>query len=257
MNGMLETIVRGASRIMQEHENAAIHQKDGHSNFVTDADLMVQEYLHEKLHAFQPGSVFFAEEKVNAALTDAPTWVVDPIDGTHNFMRRRKYSAVSVALLENREPVLGIVFNPYANELFRAEKGVGVFLNGHPIQPSTTPFQEAIVSYGTSPYHLELADKGLRAAQAFLKEAGDLRRLGSAALEMTEVACGRSDIFFEMTLSPWDYAAASLIVREAGAAFYMPLSETEDYGQSNCILACNMLCRRDALRIVRDAAGAE
>lgn len=253
MNGMLETIVRGASRIMLEHENAAFHQKEGRNNFVTDADIMVQDYLREKLAAWMPDSVFFAEEQENGMLTDAPTWVVDPIDGTFNFMRGRKCSCISVALLKNREPVLGIVYNPYQDELFRAEKGLGALMNGHPIRVSQTPLQDALVNFGTSPYHPQLAEMGFRAARAFLAEANDIRRMGSAALELCEVACGRTDIFFEMRLSPWDYAAGSLIVKEAGGKISMPLRTKEDYGVPNCILASNALCMERARYILQSA----
>lgn len=254
MNGMLETIVRGASRIMLDHENAAFHKKTGPNNFVTDADLMVQEYLREKLHAWMPDSVFFSEEQDNPALTDAPTWVVDPIDGTFNMIRARKCSCISVALLKNREPVLGIVFNPYQDELFRAEKGAGALLNGHPIHVSQTAFDAALVNFGTSPYYPSLLDIGFRAAKAFMAEAGDLRRMGAAALEFCEVACGRTDVYFEMRLSPWDYAAGSLIVKEAGGRIAMPLRTHEDYGDAACILASNPSCFDRSRTIIQSAA---
>lgn len=254
MNGMLETIVRGASRIMLDHENAAFHQKTGPNNFVTDADLMVQEFLCEKLRAWMPDSVFFAEEQENKALTDEPTWVVDPIDGTFNMIRSRKCSCISVALLKNREPVLGIVYNPYQDELFRAEKDSGALLNGHPIHVSQTPFEDALVNFGTSPYYPHLLDIGFKAAKAFMSEAGDLRRMGAAALELCEVACGRTDIYFEMCLSPWDYAAGSLIVKEAGGRISMPLRTREDYGEPSCILACNPNCLDRSRLIIQSAA---
>ncbi len=254
MNGMLETIIKGASRIMLEQENAAVHQKEGHSNFVTEADLAVQEYLKEKLLAYLPGSLFFAEEQENSALTDVPTWVVDPIDGTTNFMRGRKYSAISVALLENKQPVLGLIYNPYEAEMFRAEKGKGATLNGHPIAPAATPFEHAIVTIGTSPYNPKFAETSMRAALQFLLQAGDLRRTGAAALELAEVACGRTDIFYEMSLAPWDYAAGCLLVKEAGGKLIMPFADTEDYGKTNAILACNPHCLERAESILRAAA---
>ena len=257
MNGKLETIVRGAARIMLDNEKAPVHQKAGHSNFVTDADLMVQEYLREKLQAYLPGSGFFSEEMDNAGLTDVPTWVVDPIDGTFNFIRGRKYSAVSIALLSDREPILGVVFDPYSNELFRAEKGHGATLNGHPIRPSEITFDKALVNFGTSPYQPDMARRGMQAALDFLTRAGDLRRSGSAALELCEVAAGRADVFFEMVLSPWDYAAGALIVKESGAHFAMPLEDREDFSRTACVLACNRHCLDTSLEIIRAAGGRE
>lgn len=253
MNGMLETIIKGASRIMLEQENAKARQKDGHSNFVTEADIAVQEYLREKLLAYLPDSLFFAEEQENTPLTDTPTWMVDPIDGTTNFMRGRRFSAISVALMENKQPVLGLIYNPYTGEMFRAEKGKGATLNGTPIAPAHTPFEHAIVTIGTSPYNPKYAEVSMRAALQFLFQAGDLRRTGSAALELAEVACGRTDVFYEMSLAPWDYAAGCLLVQEAGGKLIMPFAEKMDYGKTNAILACNPLCLQKAESILRAA----
>lgn len=254
MKLMLDSIVRGAGRMMLENENAAIHQKGAHYDFVTEADVMVQEYLREKLTQVLPGSRFFSEEQENEPLTDNPTWIVDPIDGTSNFMRGRRYSCVSIALCEQKKPVLGIVFNPYANEMFRAEINRGATLNGHTIEVSQTPLEKALVFFGTSPFDPELSQLSFKVAQTFLQKAGDLRRLGSAALQLCEVAQGKADIFFELRLRPWDYAAGSLIVKEAGGFVCSPLEKEIDYGKNLSILASNSLCFQDAQKIIKEAA---
>ncbi|MGI6699556.1 MAG: inositol monophosphatase family protein [Christensenellales bacterium] len=254
MKLVLDSIVRGAGRMMLEHENAATHKKGAHYNFVTDADILVQEYLREKLTQVLPDSRFFSEEQKNDPLTDNPTWIVDPIDGTSNFMRGRRYSCVSIALCKQKKPVLGIVYNPYANEMFRAEINRGATLNGHPIQVSQTTFEQALVYFGTSPYDPELSELSFKAAKAFLQKAGDLRRLGSAALELCEVAQGKADIFFELRLRPWDYAAGSLIVKEAGGFVCSPLEKEMDYGKTIGIMAANPLCFKDAKNIIQEAA---
>ena len=245
-------IAREAGRIMLSYHDAAVHRKDGHCNFVTDADIAVQKYLLQSLTALVPGSRFFAEEQENEPLTDEKTFVVDPIDGTLNYMRGRKASAVSIALTQNKQPVLGAIYNPYADELFTARKGQGAFLNGQAISVSETGFDNALVTLGTSPYDSELAKRTLRIASRFLLEAGDLRRSGSAALDLCDVACGRADIFYELRLRPWDVAAGSLIVQEAGGRF-VSLGKEKPCFESACgILATNALCARRSSEIMED-----
>ena len=136
MLNRISDAVREAGRILLARRDAAIHQKDGHFNFVTDADVAVQSFLRDALLSLLPGSRFFAEEQENEPLTDAPTFVVDPIDGTLNFMRRRGCSAVSVALLEKKQPVFGVILNPYADELFTAEAH-SISLRSHVDGPRT------------------------------------------------------------------------------------------------------------------------
>jgi myo-inositol-1(or 4)-monophosphatase len=110
------------------------------------------------------------------------------------------------------------------------------------------------VYFGTSPYDPELSELSFKAAKAFLQKAGDLRRLGSAALELCEVAQGKADIFFELRLRPWDYAAGSLIVKEAGGFVCSPLEKEMDYGKNLSILASNSLCFQDTQKIIKEAA---
>ena len=253
---MLSKIVsaaREAGRMMLEFRDAAIHQKEGHFNYVTDTDVAVQQFLQKELLSLLPGSRFFAEEQENEPLTNAPTFVVDPIDGTLNFMRHRNASAVSIALLENKKPVLGVIYNPYADEMFTAEKDKGAYLNGRGISASAVPFDQAMVSFGTSPYDAELAQRTVKAAGQFLLRAGDLRRSGSAAIDLCDVACGRSDIFFELRLQPWDVAAGSLIVTEAGGVFRSLGHDAPYYDGGSGMLACNALCDAASLEILKEA----
>ncbi len=253
----LKEIMVGAGRLMTSVQDAAVHRKEGHFNFVTDMDVKVQEYLRERLLALLPGSVLFAEEQENQQLDDRPTWVVDPIDGTVNYMRGRRCSSVSVALLEERQPTLAAVYDPYSNELFTAQAGKGCWCNDQPVHVSDVPFERALVTFGTSPYEPHLARQGMQAACAMLLAAGDLRRSGSAAIDLAWVACGRSEVFFEMVLAPWDYAAGALLVQEAGGQTLQPLSDRFDYGQSACILAGNPPCLEASLPIILKAASGQ
>lgn len=248
----VQALARQAGQMMLSYRDAAIHQKEGHFNFVTDADVAVQQFLKSELLSLLPGSRFFAEEQENEPLTDAPTFIVDPIDGTLNYMRHRSASAVSIALSEGRQPVLGVVYNPYADEMFSAEIGKGAFLNGRLITVSQAAFANAMVSIGTSPYNSDLAKRTMKAALRFLLEAGDLRRTGSAALDLCDVACGRADVFFELSLNPWDVAAGALLVTEAGGAF-VSLGHEKAFFEGPCgILASNPQCLETASRILKE-----
>ena len=253
MLDQIQQIARKAGEIILNARNAQSHQKEGHFNFVTDTDVAVQGYLKSSLLALLPGARFFAEEQENEALTDAPTFVVDPIDGTLNFMRHRNASAISIALLENKQPILGVIYQPYTDEMYTASLGGGAYLNGSPIHVTDISFENAMVAFGTSPYDAELAKKTMAAAAQFLLQAGDLRRVGSAALDFADLACGRADIFFELKLRPWDVAAGSLLVTEAGGKFFS-LGHDAPYYDGPCgIMACNPRCEEDALRILKEA----
>lgn len=242
MKQALQAIVRQAGEIILNAEAFRVEQKEGHANFVTNVDEDVQRFLIHELLKLLPGSCIIGEEQENEELTSAPTWVIDPLDGTTNFIHDYHFSAISVALLKNREPVIGIVYQPYLKDLFYAEKGQGAFLNDQSIHVSNHTIDRALVGFGTSPYHVELAEKSMKAALHFLLNAADVRRCGSAALDLAYVAAGRQDVYFELTLRPWDYAAGSLLVQEAGGCFAMPVLAKPDYGQSTAVLAANAEC---------------
>ena len=240
------------ARIASVH-HAAVHEKAGHCNYVTETDVAIQEFLRERLLQLVPDSRFFAEEQENEPLTDAYTWVVDPIDGTTNFILNRQASCVSIALLHQRQPVLGIIYQPYADELFSAIRGEGATRNGRPIHVSAQPFENALTDLGTAPYYAELADAVTSCFQDFLTKGGDIRRVGSAALDCCDIACGRADVFCELRLSPWDYAAGALLITEAGGCFDMPYEPAVDFSKYTCILAANPLCIDAAREIVLNA----
>ena len=247
----VERIAREAGRIILGFGEFRVEEKEGHGNFVTTVDCAVQDYLADALSALLPGSCFIGEEQENDALTDEPTWVIDPVDGTCNLIHNYRQSAVSIALLENQQPVLAAVYQPYTDELFFAEKGCGATLNGEKITVSTHPFERALVAFGTSPYHAALAERSMKLALSFLRNTADIRRSGSAALDLAHVACGRQDVFFEITLKPWDFAAGALLVTEAGGQLMMPFEDGEiRFDCSRGILAANALCAKPALELI-------
>ena len=212
-------IVRQAGEIVLSARDIAAHTHDkgSPSDLVTEYDLAVERFLKEKLPPLVPGSVFFGEEE---AERDDPSrgwaFIVDPIDGTTNFVRGLRQSAVSVALAKDGAVEYGVVYDLYKDELFSARRGGGAFLNGSPIHVSTRPLSQGVFGMGTAIYKREYLEPTMRLTEQLFRRSCDFRRLGSAALDLCNVACGRTEVFFEYSLCPWDYAAGSLLVCEAG-----------------------------------------
>lgn len=252
MKNQLIRIAQKAGELFRKEELTRVESKEGHANFVTNIDREVQAYLEESLLQLLPGSLFIGEEKENQALTGDPTWIVDPLDGTTNMIHDYRLSAVSIALCREKKPVAGLIWQPFTRELFYAEKGSGAFLNDRPIHVSDTPFRNALAAVGTAPYYEELEGLSMKLAGEFLHECADIRRSGSAAMDLAYLACGRHDIFFELRLKPWDYAAGSLIVQEAGGLVCMPLAGGEmDYDLSTAVLSAAPSCMPGALAVFR------
>ncbi|MBO5302853.1 MAG: inositol monophosphatase [Lachnospiraceae bacterium] len=219
---MLEKIKKAvleSSKIMLEAENIldTIEDKGGHANFVTKYDKRVQEDIFKRLGEILPEAKFMGEEEDAQIFCDKGyLFIIDPIDGTTNFIKNYKASCLSVGLLKDGEPILGVVYNPYREEMFYAQKGQGAYLNGKPIHVSKEPLANGLILLGTSPYYEELWKRAFELAYYYFTKGLDLRRSGSAAIDLCDIACGRAELFFELKLSPWDYAAGALIVKEAG-----------------------------------------
>ncbi|MBO5260589.1 MAG: inositol monophosphatase [Agathobacter sp.] len=216
----IQQAVKEASRIMLSAKRVeeSVSSKEGHANFVTTYDKKVQEQLKARLLEILPEAHFCGEEGEDAAtdINKGYVYIVDPIDGTTNFIKDFKVSAISVGLAHNGHMKAGVVYNPYLDEMFSAVAGQGAYLNGNPIHVSKAPLSEALVIFGTSPYNQELAERSFRLAYEYFTQAMDVRRTGSAALDLCSIASGRAELYFELILQPWDYAAGSLIVEEAG-----------------------------------------
>ena len=191
--------------------------KTSAADMVTAYDEKVENFLKETLPPLVPGSIFFGEEeKENADPSRGWVFVVDPIDGTANFVRGLSQSAISVALAKDGQVEYAVVLDPYRRELFTARRGAGAFCNGQPIHVSDRPLSQGIFGMGTSPYNPALHPLTLSLTAQLFARSCDFRRMGAAALDLCALACGRLDAFFECQLSPWDYAAGSLLITEAG-----------------------------------------
>lgn len=219
MTDKIIEVIREAGKIVlnAKCDMNDISEKDGDANYVTKYDIAVQEFLKENILKIVPNATFFAEEDEESEQKFSTlTIVADPIDGTTNFIRGYNHSCISVAILKDRIPVFGCVYNPYLDEIFTAKLGEGAYLNGKRIKVSGQGMKNALVSFGTSPYYRGLPEKTFSIIQDIFPTVADLRRSGSAALDICYVAAGRTELYFELLLSPWDFAAGSLILQEAG-----------------------------------------
>ena len=218
----MEALIREAGVIMRSVPDEVRNNpacKEGSANFVTAYDVKVQEFLKAGLTKLFPDAHFFAEEDGESTQTigGGYTFIIDPIDGTTNFMCGYDHSAVSVGLLLDGTPIFGGIYDPYRDEYFMAVAGKGAIRNGIPIRVSERPVTRGIVAIGSAPYRKDTLSGTMLAMTADLFSAfADFRRSGSAALDICHVACGRLDAFCEPILSPWDYAAGSVILSEAG-----------------------------------------
>jgi len=202
--------------VNQPIDSGNIHIK-GRSDFVTDRDIEVQELIKKGLSELYPDISFMGEETGYFDVANQPVWILDPIDGTMNFIKDYGQSACSLALYDGKEIVFGIIYQFFSQELFTAEKGKGAFRNGYPIHVSKVDkLHDALVSTGTSPYYKELAQENFRLFCRIFEKCNDIRRIGSAAIDLVNVACGRQDAYLERNLKVWDCAAGILLVEEAG-----------------------------------------
>ena len=209
---------REAAELILHAHHILSEQKSGRRDVVTEYDRRVQALLIRRLGEAVPEARFFCEDNEQRDDLQAEAlFVIDPIDGTMNFVRGMHHSCISVAFFRKGQPLIGAIYNPYARELFTAIRGQGAFLNGRPIQADPHPLAENIVCCGSSPYRSDLSARTFRIMEAAFNASLDIRREASAALDLCSVAAGRAGAYFELSLSLWDYAAGALIAREAGA----------------------------------------
>ena len=206
-----------AAELLLHAHGVLAERKSGHRDVVTEYDRLVQALLLERLGAACPGARFFCEENDrHDDLHAEHVFIIDPIDGTMNFVRGLNHSCISVAYQHSGTIEAAAVCNPYVDELFTALRDGGAFLNGRPLHADPAPLSEALVLCGTSPYREDLTARTFRLMEAAHRASLDIRRQGSAELDLCSVAAGRAGAYFELSLSLWDYAAGYLIVREAG-----------------------------------------
>lgn len=230
-------IIKKAGERLRDVRGFSIAEKTDFKNLVTSYDQMTQDYLMTELAEVIPGATFLCEENDVHDTSGAYTFIVDPIDGTTNFIHRYNMSAISVALADHAEILWGIVYNPYTGELYEAEKGQGAFLNGEPVHVRETDLAHTMVGFGTSPYNPDLQERSFELARRTLNQCIDIRRSGSAALDLCFTARGSYGLFWELEESPWDFSAGLCIVKEAGGAAVNFDGNTPDFTKKTNIIA--------------------
>ncbi len=244
---------RGLTRDFGEVEKLQVSMK-GPANFVSAADRKAEQILREELLTARPGYSFLGEESGKTEGTDQThTWIVDPLDGTTNFLHGIPHFSIAIALEREGVIVAGLVYNPISDEMFTAERGKGAFVNDQRLRVANRQrMSDAVVACG-------LPHQGRGDLTLFRQEFGvvqeqvaGLRRFGSAALDLAFVAAGRFDIYWERNLSPWDMAPGILLVREAGG-FVTDCDGHDAMMIKGDIMAGNDTLHRALLKTLKDA----
>ena len=257
MHPMLNTAVtaaRLAARVILMHldrlDRIEIRSK-GRSDFVTQVDLEAEAAILDVLLTAYPDHGVLAEESGTTEGNDY-TWVIDPLDGTTNFLHGYPQFGVSIAVLHKDRLEHGVVYDPLRDELFTASRGEGARLNDRRIRVSQTQrLKYALLGTGFPVRSIDKIDPWLRTFRALLPKASGVRRAGAAALDLAYVAAGRFDGFWEMALKPWDMAASVLLIREAGG-LVADFEGGQEFMDSGNIVAANSLLFNELLRIVHD-----
>lgn len=210
-------IVRETDAIFFDDILRANARLKGDSDYVTQADLRISEHLRRRLREEYPTVGFLSEEEGLSGDGTRELWVLDPIDGTANFMRGLGLCGVSLALCVGEMPILGVIYAPHTGELFWAERGGGAYLNGERISCTRrATLGESIALFEYNAYFKSERAEAMAAAERLFTSCLDLRTLGSSAISLAYIACGRADAFLGRYLKSWDWAAGEVILREAG-----------------------------------------
>jgi len=230
---------RAAGEIIREHwQQPRAVQHKGRIDLITKTDAAVEAHLRECLDALLPDVGFMGEESAHSLIPEGDCWIVDPLDGTTNFVHGIPFAAVSIALWQEGTTRLGIVNIPMLDECFYAERGQGAYCNGRSLQVSNiVRCEQSLVATGF-PYDVDAQkDRILRWLGAVLPQCQGVRRCGAASADLAYVAAGRYEAFYETGLKPWDMAAGWLLVEEAGGRVTNILGEPLRFGDA--ILASN------------------
>lgn len=242
-------LVKKTKIFIKNREMAAHVKEKGIADYVTQVDITVQNFLKEKLFILAPEIQFLGEETGLQDMKADSFWILDPVDGTTNLMHDYQHSVVSLALCHQKQIVMGIVYDPFHEEVFSAIKGKGSFLNGVPIHVSNAEnLCDTMVGIGTA--KRELADENFARFRRVFQQCQDVRRIGSAALELAYTACGRQGGYFEIYLNPWDYAAGMLLIQEAGGKVTDFTGRDLDPGKGGSVVGTNGYIHTELLNLL-------
>jgi len=242
-----KTIIRDFGEI----ENLQVSLK-GPGDFVTNCDKKVEKILIEELQKARPNYSILSEEIGKINNDESFKWIIDPIDGTANFLHGIPHFAISVGLEHNKEIICGIVYDPIKDEMFTAEKGNGSYINNKRMRVSSrSKLKDCIVFTGGPKRDAENRELALKEYNKFsLNISIPIRKLGSAALDMAYVAAGRSDGFWQRNLNYWDIAAGIILVKEAGG-FVTDFEGKNAYLQNKTILAANSKINQEMIEVLK------
>lgn len=243
-------IAKRAGSFILNSKIGSVTEKGGAANVVTDIDVKCQQFIVEECLKLLPQSCILAEEGERQQVSKPFIWVIDPIDGTTNYVYDYHHSCVSIALYHQKQGVVGVVYDPYLDECFVGVEGAESTCNGKAIRVTGNDLENALVMTGTSPYDKTLADKTFGIMKELFLHSRDIRRSGSAALDLCYLASGRIDAFYEHTLQPWDYAAGAIIVRGAHGTVEAMTGHALDQLTPAGIIASNGRCHADLRDIV-------
>jgi myo-inositol-1(or 4)-monophosphatase len=205
-------------RYLNRVDSLTVEEKS-RMDFVSEVDRQAEAEIVKELRRAYPDHAILGEESGRSGKSDK-VWVVDPLDGTHNYLRGFPHFCVSIGFLDHGDPVHGVIYDPLRDELYTASKGDGAFVNDRRMRVSKRETLSGALLCTGFPYRQrEHLDAQLGMTRALLQEAEDIRRTGSAALDLAYVAAGRLDGYFEIGLKSWDMTAGCLLVREAGGKF--------------------------------------
>lgn len=233
---------------LRQREGLQIETKGRH-DFVTQMDKLSERLLVAELEEIAPEAGFIAEEKTRADHGESLKWIVDPIDGTTNFIHAQPPFAISIALMEEGKVVVGVVYEMSRDELFSAALGQGATLNGEPIRVSDVDLDNGLIATGFPYTNFSRLEPYMAALSEIMGQTAGVRRLGSAATDMAYVACGRYEAFFEYDLKPYDVAAGCLLVTEAGGRL-SDFAGAADYIFGGEMVATNAAVDKDFRQIV-------
>lgn len=249
-----EKAARSLRRDFGEVEQLQVSRK-GPADFVTAADKRAEKIIFEELRAARPKYSFLMEESGQVKGEDPDhVWIIDPLDGTHNFMHGIPHWAISIALERKGEIISGLVYDPIKDEMFIAEKGMGAFLNNKRLRVSgRNNFEICSIAMGYAYPGDQVRARFLKEVDAVIRVAPMIRRGGSAALDLAYVGAGRLDGYWERNLKPWDAAAGALIVKEAGG-FVSGIESNDNPVYAGELVAANNSIHADLRKLVKNAA---
>ena len=254
INVMVKTCRRAAKTLIRdfgEIENLQVSVK-GPGDFVTASDKKVEKILIEELLKARPNYSILSEEAGKISNDESFKWIIDPIDGTSNFLHGIPHFAISIGLEHNKEIICGIIYDPIKDEMFTAEKGNGAYLNNQRIRVSSrSKLKDCLIATGGPRHNQKERDLALKEYDKFSSSVDiPVRKMGSASLDLAYVAAGRFDGMWQRNLNYWDIAAGIILIKEAGG-FVTDFNGNDAYIEKKTILATNSRINKEMIEVLK------